>query len=96
MVPALRREVRAFDRLEPPEIERLLASRWHEEWLFALLILVRRYERGASAALRAFLARHAPVLSRTMLRYAIERFPRSERQEWLVVPGRTRRRRGVP
>src|SRR5262249_3730455 len=28
------------------EVERLLASPWHEERLFALLVLVRRFERG--------------------------------------------------
>src|SRR5262249_58877792 len=45
-VPILRREARSFDELELSEVERLLASPWHEERLFALLILVRRYERG--------------------------------------------------
>jgi 3-methyladenine DNA glycosylase AlkD len=198
-VPALRRETRAFDKLGLPEIERLLASPWHEERLFALLILVRRYERGESAererifrfylaqrsrvnnwdlvdvsapsivgehlagrsfallrrlvrsrvlwerriavvatfaflrrgqvlptfelayrllgdpeellhkatgwalreagkkdagALRAFLARHAAVMPRTMLRYAIERFPRGERLQWMKAGGPPRRRRG--
>ena len=187
-VPVLRREAKSFDELEFPEIERLLASRWHEERLLALLILIRRYEGGKAmererifrfylahlprvnnwdlvdvsapaivgehlagknlallrrlvrsrvlwerrvaivstfaflrrgkleptfelawrllddpelllhkaagwalreagkkdeAALRAFLARHAHVMPRTMLRYSIERFPRNERLEWL-------------
>jgi len=187
-VSALRQEARSFDALELSEVGRLLASRWHEERLFALLILVRRFERGEraererifrfylahlphinnwdlvdlsapsivgehlagkslaplrrlvrsrvlwerrvaivstfaflrrgklqptfelarrllddredllhkatgwalreagkkdAAALRAFLSRHAAVMPRTMLRYAIERFPRSERLKWL-------------
>ena len=192
-VPALRREARAFRELPLAEIERLLASPWHEERLFALLVLERRYERGEdaerdrifrfylshlrhvnnwdlvdlsapsivgehlsgrsvallrrlvrsrvlwerrvaivatfaflrrgqvrptfelarrllsdpeellhkatgwalreagkkdAAGLRAFLADHGPLMPRTMLRYAIERFPRSERLKWLAVPGR--------
>jgi len=187
-VPILRREAKAFSELELPEIRRLLSSPWHEERFFALLILIRRFERAESAErerifrfylahlrsvnnwdlvdlsapsivgehlagknvallrrlvrsrvlwerrvaivatfaflrrgklgptfelarrllddpeellhkaagwalreagkkdaalLRAFLDRHAHVMPRTMLRYAIEKFPRSERLEWL-------------
>jgi 3-methyladenine DNA glycosylase AlkD len=192
-VPTLRRETRAFDKIEIVEIERLLASPWHEERLFALLILVRRYERAKIAersrifrfylahldrvnnwdlvdlsapsivgehlagggravlrrlvrspvlwerriaivstfaflrrgevrptfelahrllrdpeelihkaagwalreagkkdlgALRAFLARNAGLMPRTMLRYAIERLPERERRAWLAAPSR--------
>ncbi|HEV7715901.1 MAG TPA: DNA alkylation repair protein [Steroidobacteraceae bacterium] len=35
--------------------------------------------------LRAFLRRHASAMPRTALRYAIERFPPSERREWLQM-----------
>jgi len=45
-VPALRKETRTFREIEFSELRKLLGSRWHEERLFALLILARRYERA--------------------------------------------------
>ena len=44
--PAMHREARAFEGLSLTELRRLLASRWHEKRVLALLVLVRRYERG--------------------------------------------------
>jgi len=44
--PDLRKVARAFQDLPEAGILRLLHSPWHEERLLALLILVRRHERG--------------------------------------------------
>lgn len=41
-----------------------------------------------AAAQRAFLDRWAPEMPRTMLRYAIEKFPEDERQHYLRLPRR--------
>lgn len=45
-VPALRELSRKYGGLSLPQVLRLLASRWHEDRLLALLILVRQFERG--------------------------------------------------
>jgi 3-methyladenine DNA glycosylase AlkD len=46
MVPQTRRVAREFQDLSLVEIEALLRSPWHEERLCALLLSVRRFERG--------------------------------------------------
>src|SRR5262249_11704983 len=45
-VPDLRRVAREFRSLPLPDLRELLQSRWHEERLLALVILVDQYERG--------------------------------------------------
>ena len=45
-VPVLRTQVRAHQGLPLGETQRLLASPYHEERLFALLLLVRTFSRG--------------------------------------------------
>ncbi len=45
-VPELRRLVPAYADLPLPDVVRLLRSKYHEDRLFALLLLVRRFERG--------------------------------------------------
>ncbi|MDE6648739.1 MAG: DNA alkylation repair protein [Muribaculaceae bacterium] len=42
-------------------------------------------KRGGEAELRDFLDRYAGYMPRTMLRYAIERFPEQERQQYLKL-----------
>lgn len=49
MVPDVRRLASRFSALSLPEIEHLLASKYNEERLFALIILVDQYRRGDSA-----------------------------------------------
>jgi len=46
-VPVLRQHVRQFHDVAPEEVLKLLASKFHEERLFALLLLVEKYKRGA-------------------------------------------------
>jgi 3-methyladenine DNA glycosylase AlkD len=48
-VPQLRQLARRFDDLPLADLLRLLNSRWHEERLIALIILVRRYAAGSAA-----------------------------------------------
>lgn len=45
-VPHIRSAVRAFRGLKPDLCDRLLASPWHEERLFALLSMVDLFQRG--------------------------------------------------
>ena len=48
-VPNLRRVAREFRSLSLKDVEELLASKWHEERLLALVILVNQYARAADA-----------------------------------------------
>jgi len=45
-VPVLRQHVRQYHDVEPGEVLKLLASKFHEERLFALLLLVDKFQRG--------------------------------------------------
>ncbi len=48
-VPQVRSLVRRFDPVDEATIRMLLASKFHEERLLALLLLVARYQRGTEA-----------------------------------------------
>jgi 3-methyladenine DNA glycosylase AlkD len=52
-VPDLRRIARAHGELPHNDVLRLLRSKWHEERLLALLILVRQYSRADEGGRRA-------------------------------------------
>ncbi len=55
-VPETRAISKRAHALVDHELEKLLASRWHEERLLALLVLVRRYERGNAQEKKAVCA----------------------------------------
>jgi len=52
-VPALRRVARAHRDLPLPDAVEMLTSKWHEERLLALLLLVDRYRRADAAGKQA-------------------------------------------
>jgi 3-methyladenine DNA glycosylase AlkD len=52
-VPALRRVARAHRDLPLPDAAEMLTSKWHEERLLALLLLVDRYRRADAAGKQA-------------------------------------------
>jgi 3-methyladenine DNA glycosylase AlkD len=54
--------------------------------------MLREAGKRDGSALRQFLATRHDRMPRTMLRYAIERFPESERKKYLVSRGQTPRR----
>lgn len=47
--------------------------------------MLREVGKKDQEVLTNFLAQHAPAMPRTMLRYAIERFPQPERRRWLAA-----------
>jgi 3-methyladenine DNA glycosylase AlkD len=46
---------------------------------------LREVGKRDSDQLREFLRKHGKMMSRTTLRYAIEKFPDAERKRWLEV-----------
>jgi hypothetical protein len=70
-VPTIRNVGREFKILPLCEVECLPHSDIHEERLLALVIHVGQFEKGGNA------------IRKSMLRYAIERFPEERRREYL-------------
>jgi hypothetical protein len=84
MVPQIRAIARAHkSSATDQDIQVLLASPYHEARECGLFLLVGKFRASPKDALRTFLSAHLSVLPRTSLRYAIERFPRDERKDWL-------------
>lgn len=63
-VPVLRRTARSFQNLPLEEAEKLLASPFHEDRLFALLVLIRIYARGGDTSRRKVYALYLRNTSR--------------------------------
>lgn len=57
-VPVIRQQVRTFCDTDPDEIEKLLASPFHEERLTALLLLVEHFRKGDGATRDAIYRRY--------------------------------------
>jgi 3-methyladenine DNA glycosylase AlkD len=49
-VPQIRKTVKIFGKLELPQVKKLLRSKYHEERMAALFILVGQYKRGDETA----------------------------------------------
>ncbi|MGO8753445.1 MAG: DNA alkylation repair protein [Thermoguttaceae bacterium] len=81
-VPVIRKVAKEFQDLPLPEIEALLHSGIHEERLLALVML-REVGKRDVAILETFLDTHCRAMPRTMLRYAIERFPEKKRAAYM-------------
>jgi 3-methyladenine DNA glycosylase AlkD len=68
---------------ETIRIARMLLRDGHDLMHKAVGWMLREVGKRDVRVLRGFLARHARAMPRTMLRYAIERFPEPERRAWL-------------
>ena len=76
-VPVIRRVAREFRSLSLPELESLLQIHKAAGWM------LREVGKRDLPALVEFLAAYHRVMPRTMLRYAIERFPEKQRRGYL-------------
>ena len=86
-VPVLRQLARTHRSLPVDDALTLLASKWHEERSLALFLLVgwmlREIGKRDGNVERLFLDKHGRTMPRTMLRYAIEKFPEAERRRYM-------------
>ena len=83
--------IRAGQSVQVIEISRMLLCDRHDLIYKAVGWMLREVGKRDQAAEEAFLARHCGTMPRTMLRYAIEKFPERTRRAYLVRRGRTGR-----
>ena len=76
--------IRLNDLTDALQISRLLLSDQEDLIHKAAGWMLREAGKRDASALKAFLERHASSMPRTMLRYAIEKFPPAERRFWLI------------
>jgi len=76
--------IRLNDLTDALQISRLLLSDQEDLIHKAAGWMLREAGKRDASALKAFLEHHAPFMPRTMLRYAIEKFPPAERRFWLI------------
>ena len=76
--------IRADDFTDTLELTRQLLHDPHDLMHKACGWMLREIGKRDQAALKGFLASHSGAMPRTMLRYAIERFPPAVRQRYLL------------
>lgn len=77
--------IRAEEFSRPLEIAELLLHDSHDLIHKAVGWMLREIGQRDLGPLRRFLMLHAPVMPRTMLRYAIEKMDQKERRQWMTA-----------
>jgi 3-methyladenine DNA glycosylase AlkD len=78
--------IRANDFTWTLKLSEMLLGDSHDLTHKAVGWMLREVGNRDEMALRGFLDRHVSKMPRTMLRYAIEKFPPAERKSWLARP----------